>query len=347
MDQDPHKYPSFLVYMIILFLLLFVSFAIWNMKASEQAQDFPITEVAEEPKVFLQKPEDTLTTTTNPSLLSETQPVVSENPNPNPISTTNTTENPGTEFPVINSRPPTREEDIIPTWVAEEWVETIGGVYPIAAYHGVKTVSENGEPLPVLVLHSHNAEAYDQPGVPRYVDYDDTLTVIQTGASFVQMLEERGIPVVHDTSHYMDEDYDLTYVETRKMFLERLPQEEFAMILDLHNDGMDRSYTTAVGPDGKEMAAFLFVISREDVANGPYGTNAGFARDLEREMEEQLYGISRGIYYNWDVFYNHDLHPASVVIEVGGYMNTVEEALRSLEYLADAVAAVYERGWQE
>ncbi len=342
MENDPQKYPSFLVYMLILFLLLLVSFSLWNARASGQAQSLQSMEAIKEPDEPIQKPEEQVPVATETTPLRNIQPLV-----PSTLSSPNTPESPGTDFPVINSRPPTREEDVIPTWTVSDYVQTIGGIYPIAAYHGVKTISESGEPLPVLVLHSHNAEAYDQPGVPRYVDYDDSLTVIQTGASFVQMLEERGVPVVHDTSHYMDEDYDLTYVETREMYLERLQHEEFAMILDLHNDGMDRSYTTVSGPDDDPLASFLFVISREDVANGPFGTNAGFARDLEQEMEKQFYGISRGIYYNWDVFYNHDLHPASVIIEVGGYMNTVAEALRSLEYLADAVAAVYERGWQE
>jgi len=38
------------------------------------------------------------------------------------------------------------------------------------------------------------------------------------------------------------------------------------------------------------------------------------------------------------------LHPVSIIIEVGGHLNTEEEALRSLGFLADAVAEIYHRG---
>jgi len=108
-------------------------------------------------------------------------------------------------------------------------------------------------------------------------------------------------------------------------------------VLDLHRDGVSRQITTAnVG--GKDTAKVLFVLGSQH--EGWYN-NLRFALFLEKVMREKYPGLSRDIRRHAFV-YNQDLHPRSLIVEIGGHENNREEVMRAVSLLAEVLAAAFQ-----
>ena len=67
--------------------------------------------------------------------------------------------------------------------------------------------------------------------------------------------------------------------------------------------------------------------------------NIGFAEKLHEKTENELRGLSRGISYKTgpavNGIYNQNLNGKSVLIEIGGVDNTIEEVNNTMLALAD------------
>ena len=107
-------------------------------------------------------------------------------------------------------------------------------------------------------------------------------------------------------------------------------------VIDLHRDGVARAKTTTT-LGGKDLARILLV---HGTRNPGGEKNLEFAMRLQYELEAVAPGLSRGILQQ-DFIYNQDLHPYAMLIEVGGHENSIDEALLSLPYLAEALARTY------
>lgn len=197
---------------------------------------------------------------------------------------------------------------------------------------------------PVLLFHTHNAEAYQGSGDPRYVYNNDDRTVVHIGAVLAEKLRGLGVPVIHDQTHHMDSNFNLAYVQARKSVQKQMENSEFSMILDLHNDGTHSEVTTCE-LEGRSLARLLFVIGKADGIGSSWLYNEAFASAIHQNLETRAPGLSRGLYYEAGVRYNQDVHPASLIIEVGGNENSMDEALGSIDYLATILADLYFEGW--
>ena len=65
--------------------------------------------------------------------------------------------------------------------------------------------------------------------------------------------------------------------------------------------------------------------------------NLRFAAAWEEAMESRFPGLTRPVLCGYR-FYNQDLTTGSLLIEIGGHANTLEEALRGGEFAARALA---------
>ncbi len=75
--------------------------------------------------------------------------------------------------------------------------------------------------------------------------------------------------------------------------------------------------------------------------------NMELVKKINTALEQKYTGISRGIfpkyYYNGNGVYNQDLSSNSLLIEIGGVDNTMEELNNSVEALAEIISEQY---WQ-
>jgi stage II sporulation protein P len=185
----------------------------------------------------------------------------------------------------------------------------------------------------VLLYHTHISESFSEV---RFTDNLDH-TVARLGVELVRLLEkEYGIPVWHDQGVY-DQPRTTAYEKARPLIggiIEKNPQ--LKMVIDLHRDGVARNVTTA-DFQGSPIAKFLLVVG---TGHPDWHENYRIALRLHRELEAVAPGLSRGVRMQ-DFVYNQDLHPRSILVEVGGHENSLEEAMRAVPYLAEALARTF------
>jgi stage II sporulation protein P len=126
--------------------------------------------------------------------------------------------------------------------------------------------------------------------------------------------------------------------QTAKKLLEDNPTLQ--MLFDIHRDADKRENATAVD-NGVAVARVTIVVGmgQPDLTQPHWQQNHAFAKLIDAKMNQYYPGLSRGIQLvEWR--YNQHLHPRSLLLEVGCQENTREEAMRSMEMLADIVAEI-------
>src|SRR5690606_32859169 len=143
------------------------------------------------------------------------------------------------------------------------------------------------------------------------------------------------------------EDYrwELSYKYSKNTVVEAMSRHEgLTYLFDIHRDSQPRGYTTAT-IDGKAYAQVYFIIGK---GNPDWRENESFAARIHGRLEERYPGISRGIWgkdaSSGNGEYNQSLSPNSLVIEIGGIENTLEECYRTADALAEIIAELY---WSE
>ncbi|MBI2874145.1 MAG: stage II sporulation protein P [Firmicutes bacterium] len=195
-------------------------------------------------------------------------------------------------------------------------------------------------PYRVLLYQSHSSEAYQDSGA-RYVSNNQDATIVKVGRELTRELEERwGIATLQDRTAHDADSFNQSYTRsavTVKNALKKYPGLE--IILDLHRDGMPRESTTFV-VGGKTMAKLYVVVGtdRPGLPHPEWQRNYQFALDLNQRLDRILPGISRGVLVHPAGRFNQNLSKRALLIEVGGNENTMEEALRTVPYLAQAIA---------
>ncbi|MEW6080396.1 MAG: stage II sporulation protein P [Bacillota bacterium] len=196
----------------------------------------------------------------------------------------------------------------------------------------VRSIQVQGEGKPTVgIYHTHSDESY-QPtdGSPSIRGKGGVLKV---GARFSQALEDEGLATEHDRTPH--DPHDAGAYERSRRTAMRLNNLRPAAIFDVHRDTPPREvYLGRVG--GKEVAQILIVLGRQ---NPQLQSNMAFAKRVKARADEETPGLMRGILVAAGKF-NQDLHPRSLLLEVGSFENTREEAERGITALAGIVPSL-------
>ena len=201
----------------------------------------------------------------------------------------------------------------------------------------------------VLIYHSHTTEGYTLLDAGYYTKSTDlrsdssTQNMVRVGDELCAYLEKCGIGVVHDrTTH--DKDYSGAYDHSRKTvagYLEKYPSIEIT--IDVHRDDITYDNKTKVKPTAKikgKKAARMMIIAGCDngstISLPNWRLNLRFAAAWEAAMEGAYPGLTRPVLCGYR-FYNQDLTTGSLLIEIGGHANTLDEALRAGRYAAEGL----------
>ena len=99
--------------------------------------------------------------------------------------------------------------------------------------------------------------------------------------------------------------------------------------IDIHRDSLSKEKTT-VSIDNKSYASILFIVGLE---NKNYKDNLEFTTKINDSINDKYPNLSKGIYKKQGVgvngVYNQDFSPYTILIEIGGKDNTVEEVLNT------------------
>ncbi|WP_042162803.1 stage II sporulation protein P [Paenibacillus gorillae] len=206
--------------------------------------------------------------------------------------------------------------------------------------------STNGRKI-AFIYHSHNRESWypELKGTAKDPN-SDTKNITLVGKRLASKLEEQGVGAMHSDTDYptaiKDYRWELSYKYSMKTVKEAMASsKDLKFFFDIHRDSQKRKYTT-VDIGGKSYAQVYFIIGHK---NPDWQQNETFATQIHDELEKQYPGISRGIYGKTAATgngeYNQSLAEDSVLIEIGGVDNTLQESYRTADVLAKIIADIY------
>lgn len=191
----------------------------------------------------------------------------------------------------------------------------------------------------ILIYHTHSQEGYRDS-----VEGDPSTTVVGVGDYLTELLEEKGYTVLHDTGTYDLPDRDRAY-STAAPYIEQILEENpsIQVVIDLHRDGVGDDVRLVTEQNGKKMAKIMFfngLSHTTAMGDIPYLKNPYIEDNLAMSLQMQVAAaeyypdLTRKIYLKG---YRFNMHfcPKSMLVEVGAQTNTVEEAMNSMEPLAD------------
>ncbi len=212
----------------------------------------------------------------------------------------------------------------------EQLEETTVWVRVLAFLRSVAPV-QTRQPSRVAIYHTHSDESYEPTDGSASIPGRGG--VMKVGDRFREALVANGIEVEHDrTSH---DPHDAGAYERSRRTAVRLNGERPAAIFDVHRDTPPREvYLSQIG--GQDVAQILLVLGRQ---NHQVQANQAFAKRVKAEADRKHPGLIRGILVSTGK-YNQDIHPRNLLLEVGSYQNSREEAERGISLFAEVIPGI-------
>lgn len=207
----------------------------------------------------------------------------------------------------------------------------------------------------VLIVHTHATEAYEPLASDifdtRYTwrNIDNEQNMVAVGRVIADELKAAGIGVIHDGTQHDYPTYNGAYGRSAKTVVGWLAKyPTIKVVLDIHRDAIqpaDDIIVKAVAEiDGKKAAQVMIITGCDDgTMNVPdWAYNLRFAAALQSSAEGSYNGLMRPVLFCYRK-YNMDLTRGSVLLEIGGHGNTLDEAKYSAELIGKALASLLEK----
>lgn len=208
----------------------------------------------------------------------------------------------------------------------------------------------------ILIMHTHATESYQNyPELfydPEYScrDTDVSKNMVSVGRIIAEKLNNLGYNTLHDATLHDYPSYNDSYSRSKatvEKYLAEYPS--IKVVLDVHRDAIERNDGTRIKPvvtiNGKRYAQVMIISGADNgYLNMPnYIKNLRFASHFQNAMESLYPGFTRPILFDYRN-YNQQLTTGSLLIEVGGHANTLEEAQNSAQLIAYSLAKVFDDG---
>lgn len=212
------------------------------------------------------------------------------------------------------------------------------------------TVLKSNTPQ-VLILHTHTTECYLDYDAGFYNKSDPTRTrnakknVVAVGEAIAAQLRDAGIGVIHDTTEHDYPQYNGAYTRSLATAQRVVKQNKnIIAVLDIHRDSIMRTDHEKIKPtveiNGKKAAQLMILTSVSNTKSVPHPDwqeNLRFALQLQNRLNTAYEGLMRPLNLV-GARYNQHLAPASLLLEVGSEVNTLEEAVYAGELFGEQFA---------
>lgn len=184
----------------------------------------------------------------------------------------------------------------------------------------------------VAIYHTHSDESYAP------TDGKDSIFgaggVYKVGDAFASALQAKGMEVIHSTAKHDPHD-DMAYERSRRTVLDLLKQQPDCLF-DVHRDSSPPEvYKTTI--NGQDVTKVQLVVGKY----GPTGKQIeDYALQMKAAADKQHPGLIKGIFFAKGGDYNQDLHPRSMLLEVGSASNDRPSAERGIALFADIVPSI-------
>lgn len=202
------------------------------------------------------------------------------------------------------------------------------------------TVYNTTEPI-IYIYSTHSNEEYSY-------NKNDVYNIIPTVKTASYILEDElkklGINSIIEEENTIDilNNRALLYKDSYKISRELLENKKLefnslSYFIDVHRDSVKKSITTTT-IDDKSYAKVMFVLGLE---NQNYLENKKVITEINDYLNLNYPGLSRGIYEKKgsgvNGVYNQDFNKNTMLIEIGGVDNTIEEVSNSVKAIANAL----------
>ena len=212
------------------------------------------------------------------------------------------------------------------------------------------SVEWNSPDPQILILHTHATEDYRlssglwfRPGDgSRTTDRDHNMCAV--GRVMADTLNAAGLNTLHDETLNDYPSYNGSYANSRAIAQQYLAQyPSIQIILDVHRDAIETENGSRMAPvctvNGQQAAQVMIICGCDNGSSillPNYRQNLRFAAAWERAMEAAFPGFTRPVLFSYR-FYNQDLTAGSLLIEIGGHGNNLNEALYAGQLAAEGL----------
>lgn len=212
------------------------------------------------------------------------------------------------------------------------------------------TLDSNGPQI--LIVHTHTTESYTDSGKTKYTisesdrSTDESKNMIAVGNALAEVLNEKGIQTVHDTTVHDYPAYNGSYNRSKATVLANLKKHpSIKIVLDVHRDGIIRSDGTKVKVacdiNGSKASQCMIVVGSDILLTHDYWReNMKLACKLQSKANEMYPGLMRPINLREQRF-NQQLSKGALIIEVGSNGNTLNESVYSAKLFGNVIAALF------
>lgn len=197
------------------------------------------------------------------------------------------------------------------------------------------------EPI-IYLYNSHQLENYSNDNLEIY---GITPNVMMASYVLRENLNKLGISSIVEEANMSDIlqkngwNYSYSYQASRKLMEEKKKTyPTLKYYIDIHRDSVSKDYTTA-SINGENYAKILFVVGQD---YSTWEKNYQLASQLNGLLDKYYPGLSRGIMLKTGLkvngVYNQDFDPNTLLIELGGTENTVEEVYHTAFAISDILA---------
>lgn len=206
-----------------------------------------------------------------------------------------------------------------------------------------------GDGPQILIYHTHGSEAYTQTEQTRYTESDSyrttdcTRNVVRVGEEMASVFRELGFEVIHDTTLYDYPVYSGSYQRSRAGVEQKLKEyPSIRLVLDVHRDALvaqdGSAYKLVAQEKEGKVAQIMLVVGSED-GGSPHPNwqkNLALAVQVQQQLQMGYTQLARPIVLR-STRYNQDVSIGSLLVEVGGHGNTLEEAIAGGRLFARSV----------
>lgn len=200
----------------------------------------------------------------------------------------------------------------------------------------------------VFIYHTHNTESFtpllniDDP----IMAADNEKNVTLVGEKLANSLKKREVNALHDQTDIQQilKDKGLSYPDSyeiaKEIIMKALDENsKMKLVIDIHREGRTKEYTTTK-INGKEVAKIEFVVSKH---SSKFKENLAIAEKIQHTLKSEYPGITSYVKVNEESTeqdYNQDLFANSLLVNIGGAENSLEELYKSVEIFSKVIYEV-------
>ena len=213
-------------------------------------------------------------------------------------------------------------------------------------------IEPNSPDPQVLVMHTHATEDYRLSAGLWFAPGDGarstdcSVNMCAVGRVVADTLNAAGINTLHDETLNDYPSYTGSYENSRAVVQRYLAQyPSIKVVLDVHRDALVGTDGTVYKPvlqiDGVKTAQVMLLVGTDDAgASFPdWGEHLALAMQIQQQMNSLWPGLARPITLRTARF-NQQLTKGSLLVEVGGHGDSLEEALAGARLFARSAAKV-------